>query len=125
MTLNDNNPLCITFFCYRNLEGMGSSKLLINREQLTVLDLLKMILEKRNVSHSKNKTYQTRTCAYLSATRIFRSHDRECSQYAQLRVGFKRLNFDRNTRTDYWRPFYGSSSKPSFRHCIWGKFSNR
>ena len=65
------------------------------------------------------------TCAYLYATRIFRSHDHESSQYAHVRIGFNTLNFERDTRTDYWRTFYGSSSEASFHHCIWGKFTNR
>jgi len=62
--------------------------------------------------------------AYLSATRIFRSRDHESSQYARVRVGFNRLNFDSDKCTDYGRTSYRSSSEASFRHCIWGKFHN-
>jgi len=64
-------------------------------------------------------------CTYLSAMRIFLLPDRESSQYAQVGVGFNRLNFDSDTRSDYWRTFYGSSSEASFCHCIQGKFSNK
>ena len=43
----------------------------------------------------------------------------------QISIRFNRLNFGRDTRTGYWRPFYGLSSEASFRHWIWAKFSNR
>jgi len=33
------------------------------------------------------------------------TNDRDSSQYVGVRVGFKRLNFDRDTGTDYWRTF--------------------
>ena len=49
----------------------------------------------------EDETYQTRMSTHLSVTRIFQSSDRDSSQYAQVRVGLKRLNFDRDTRTDY------------------------
>jgi len=56
--------------------------------------------------------------------RVFsRSGDRESYQYSQVRIEFNRLNFDRGT--DYWRTFYGLSSKATFRHRIWGKCSKR
>jgi len=82
-------------------------------------------LQTRQGDEYKDETSQTRMCVYLSATRIFLSRDRESSQYAQIRNGFNRYNFDRDTRTDYGREFYGSSSEARFRHCIWGKFSNQ
>ena len=61
-------------------------------------------------------------CPHFSAMCSFCSRDRDSSQYAQVRVGFKRSNFDCDTGTDYWRTFYGSSSEASFRHYIGGKF---
>jgi len=86
---------------------------------------LKDLVEFMNWTHShgwlkgsylKDETHQG--CILLS-------HDRESSQYAQVRVGVNRLNFDLDTHTDYWRKFYRSSSEASFHHYIWGKVSNR
>jgi len=63
------------------------------------------------------KHVYTRIC--LLHARTFRSCDHDPTQYTRLCIGFKRLNSDHDTCTDYW-----SSSKVSFCHCIWGKFSN-
>jgi len=46
-------------------------------------------------------------CAHLSATHIFRLRDRNSSQYVQVPIGFRRLNFDRDTRTGYGGRFRG------------------
>jgi len=73
----------------------------------------------------KEETHQARMCTYLSAMRIFGSCNRDSCQCSSIRMGFKRLNFDRDTRTDYWRTPNGSSSEASFRRCIWRKISNR
>jgi len=46
----------------------------------------------------KDETHQARICMYLSATR---SCDHDSSQYAQVRIVFKILNFDHVTLT-HW-----------------------
>jgi len=72
----------------------------------------------------KDETHPACMCGYLSAARIFQSHVFDSAQYTQVRVGFNKFNFDRDTHAQYSRTFYGSSSEASFRRCIWGKFSN-
>ena len=61
---------------------------------------------------------------YLSTVWTFWSCDCDPFQYAQVRMRLMRLNFDNDTRTDFLRTFYGSSSEASFHHCIWRKITN-
>jgi len=74
---------------------------------------------------SQSSIYSRMKLTKRVCARIFRSRDRESTQYTRVRVRFNRLNFDQDTCTGYWKTFYGSSNEASFHHCIFETFSNR
>jgi len=57
-------------------------------------------------------------CASIYLLHIFFDHVTVIPLNSCECVGFKRLSFDCDTNTDYWRIFYRLSSEASFHHCI-------
>ena len=56
----------------------------------------------------------TNVRVFVCYMHIFRSSNRDSSQYTQVRVGFKRLNFDHDICLIIGRRFMGQLAKPAF-----------